>query len=97
MVEAWYQNGMGRGRRMKERQKASGIGFLSSFMEAPDAGWQVSPAGGQRRFVRADAPDCVASGYWKALSPADRRVVCIKTIRADVTLGFLHVSLFWCF
>jgi hypothetical protein len=30
--------------------------------------WQVSPTGGQRRFVRADAPDCVASGYWKALS-----------------------------
>jgi hypothetical protein len=55
-------------------------------------GWQVSPTGGQRRFVRADAPDCVASGYWKALSPADRRVVCIKTIRADVILGFLHVS-----
>jgi hypothetical protein len=39
-----------------------------------------------------DAPDCVASGYWRTLSPADRKAVCIKMIRAIVTLGFLHVS-----
>lgn len=37
-------------------------------------GREVFRAGGQG----TDAPDCVASGYWRTLSPADRKAVCIR-------------------
>jgi hypothetical protein len=70
MAETYCENS--NSRREFEGQQSRVLSLQPSFSEVLDAGVGSVSNRRTRRLVRADAPDCVASGYWKTLSPADR-------------------------